>query len=554
MKLSEFINKIFNKNLKKLSSGNIVETKIIPIIFKNKDDEIIANYIADDINKNIELYKIFLKEYNAINIGDIDNKNDKTIKLKHCFDKILFKNEKKFKGSLRTDSILLIEDELRKMYQNRFECLDIAWLKENIKGNSSFIPIGGTIEHELYWNITKYIENDKLYLNCLSSLKDMDGLELLLKSKHTKEFLTKYNEKNAFKLLNWAVEVSTDHTYDNFFLKNLDIIDEAIQHTKYDAKDDINAVLNGEEMHIDYPNEKNSKLYNENNMTKTEQVLLTKKILDSFDTSGKLGEAFEEKMKKGRIFLIYPEEEKQAADTLGYLWGVSENKDDLVNKPYYEPAYDMCIIPLKCNISDVPIIIHEFVHQYYYNNTKNDNPYSLEIPSIFFEKESIKYLKENGYNVEEVFEHRKEHDSVNNYLFLKEYVRMCKIKKNGEITFENVLNEDLENILKTQLQNNPNVTNEEIVNAKNKIAQLNLRELKTLEENVGMNNVKLMVSYTIGTFIADKYNESDLVKKEMLELINNPKHSIQSILDEIAEDKKEDILNRKDNNIEKKEI
>jgi len=246
MKLSEFINKIFNKNLKKLSSGNIVETKIIPIIFKNKDDEIIANYIADDINKNIELYKIFLKEYNAINIGDIDNKNDKTLKLKHCFDKILFKNEKKFKGSLRINSILLIEDELRKMYQNRFKCLDIAWLKENIKGNSSFILIGGTIENELYWNITKYIENDKLYLNCLSSLKDMDGLELLLKSKDTKEFLTKYNEKNALKLLNWAVEVSTDHTYDNFFLKNLDIIDEAIQHTKYDAKDDINAVLNGE--------------------------------------------------------------------------------------------------------------------------------------------------------------------------------------------------------------------------------------------------------------------------------------------------------------------
>lgn len=51
MKLSEVINKIFSKNKKKLPSGNTVESKILPITFKNKDDKVIANYIADEIGK-----------------------------------------------------------------------------------------------------------------------------------------------------------------------------------------------------------------------------------------------------------------------------------------------------------------------------------------------------------------------------------------------------------------------------------------------------------------------------------------------------------------------
>ena len=63
MKLKDFINRIFGVKLKKLTSGNIVESEIIPIKYKYKNDVIIANYIRDEINQNRELYKIFLEEY-----------------------------------------------------------------------------------------------------------------------------------------------------------------------------------------------------------------------------------------------------------------------------------------------------------------------------------------------------------------------------------------------------------------------------------------------------------------------------------------------------------
>lgn len=561
IKLNELFNRFFYGRFKQLPSGNTVESSIIPIKYKDKNDFVIANYIKEEINKYSGLYKIFLGEYDAICIGDVVTEKNNILRIDPNFDKSMFRNEKKLKGWLKDPSIELLDNILDLKYRDKFPGFYMAILKENVKHNPYVSIFGSSQINDLHYNIAVYNEDDRLYLNYLSSLKDMDGLKLLVESKDVRDFLVKYNEKNALKLLNWAVESFTDHTYDDFFLKNLNIIDEAIQYTKHDAQDYIDAALKGEEKDIVLPNRNNLKSCNENNisMSKTDMVLLTKKILDSFDTSGKLGNKFEKNIMEGKIFLFYPEEKSQAADTLSYLWGVKENKNDLVNKPYYNSTCDLCVIPLTSNVSDIPIIIHEYIHQYYYNNTKHENPYSLEIPSIFFERESIRYLEENGYRqeaniLEKEFEYRKKNDSLNNYAGLRNYVHLNKIKKNGEITFENCLDDDLEVLLKQQIKNNPNVTNKEVVKAKNRIVQLKLKEFMLILKEEGMHNVQRLISYTIGTLIAEKYNESNFIKTGMLELINNPEYSIQDILNGIDKDKKEDTFIKNNKNIVEREI
>lgn len=542
MRLSEIINIILGKNKKKLPSGNIVESKILPITFKNNDDKIIANYIADEINKNSELYKVLLEDYNAIYIGNLDENNDKTLRINHNFDKNSFKSEKKHKGCLKDSAISFLDNALDEKYNSRFSDFFVSELKENIKGNYMFVPIGGVTQaDELYYNITQYSENDKLYLRNLSCLKDIDGLELLIKSKDTQDFLTKYNEKNAIKLLNWAYEFYADHSYGDFFSKNISLIEEAVQNTRYDSINEINDILY-EKKEVSQDNTI-PELDNENNisMDKTEIIKLSKKILESFDTSGKLGECFEKKILEEKILLFNQDEKNQVANTLGNLLETKDNLDDLVNRAYYSATLDRCVVPITNRVSDIPIVIHEFIHQYYSNNVKDENPYSSEIPSIFFEMESMFFLEKNGYSqatgvMQEQFIHRKKNDSFNNFFMLKELVHMCKVKKDGEITLENILSNDYEDIVKQKIKNNKSITRNEVDDAKKKIAQLNIKLLNLLQKNKDM--IRNLTSYTVGTFLAEKYNGSNIVRKRMIELITNSEYSIQDLLNEINEDNK----------------
>lgn len=551
MKLKDFINRIFGVKLKKLTSGNIVESEIIPIKYKYKNDVIIANYIRDEINQNRELYKIFLEEYDEICIGDIETEKNNVFRINHNFDRKQFKGKNE---SLKKEAIELMDNILNSKYHDRFPDFYMDILKSNIKGNYTFIPINGVKQKdELYYNITQYFENDRLYLNYLSSVNDIDGLKLLIKSKDTREFLEKYNKINALNLLNWELEFYKDHKYNDFFSKNIDIIDEAINNTMYNAKEDIIDTLVGKEKTKDFSNENQSKLDDEHstNMTKTDIFILSKKILDSFDTSGKLGKSFEEKWMKGGILLFYPEEKNQTADYLSYLWNIEDGKDKLVDHPYYNGTHDLCVIPITCEVTDIPTVIHEFIHQYYYNNTKDENPYSSEIPSIFYEMESIRYLKENGYGhianiLQEQFEDRKRNDSFNNYFVLKTYVRLNKIKRNGEITLENILDDNV--------KINSNATINDVLNAKNRIAQLDVKLLESIRNETGMDNVRKMISYTIGTLIAERYNESDFVKKEMLELINNPEYSVQKLLNGIGKEKELNAFMKISEEISEREI
>lgn len=551
MNLKDFINRIFGVRLKKLTSGNIVESEIIPIRYKEKNDVVIANYIIDEINQNRELYKIFLEEYDEICIGDVETEKNNILRIDYNFDRNRFKRKDE---SLKRETIELMDNILNSKYHERFPDFYMDILKSNIKGNYMFIPINGVKQKdELYYNITQYFENDKLYLNYLSSLNDIDGLKLLIKSKDTQEFLKKYNEINALNLLNWELEFYKDHKYNDFFSKNIDIIDEAIKNTMDNAKEDIMDILSGKENIKDSSNGKQFELDDEHstNMTKTDIFILSKKILDSFDTSGKLGKSFEKKWMNGGILLFYPEEKNQTADYLSQLWNIEDEKDKLVDHPYYNGTHDLCVIPIMCEVTDIPTVIHEFIHQYYYNNTKDENPYSSEIPSIFYEMESIRYLKENGYGhiankLQEQFEDRKRTDSFNNYFTLKTYIRLNKIKRNGEITLENILDDNF--------KINSNATTSDVINAKNKVAQLDLKLLKIIRNEIGMGNVRKLISYTIGTLIAERYNESDFVKKEMLELINNPEYSVQKLLNGIGKEKAGNLFMKDSEEISEREI
>ena len=88
----------------------------------------------------------------------------------------------------------------------------------------------------------------------------------------------------------------------------------------------------------------------------------------------------------------------------------------------------------------------------------------------------------------------------------------------------------------------------------NRIAQLDVKLLESIRNETGMDNVRKMISYTIGTLIAERYNESDFVKKEMLELINNPEYSVQKLLNGIGKEKELNSFMKNSEEISEREI
>ena len=92
MKFFESIKSFFkNLTVKKLPSGNIVETDVIPIRYSGKLDKRLAELIRDEIKRYNEFYSVFLEEYDEIHIGDIAEDTENVLRVDNEIQKSTWK-------------------------------------------------------------------------------------------------------------------------------------------------------------------------------------------------------------------------------------------------------------------------------------------------------------------------------------------------------------------------------------------------------------------------------------------------------------------------------
>lgn len=181
-------------------------------------------------------------------------------------------------------------------------------------------------------------------------MKDWENLRMLLETKDTKDFIEKYTEANLFTILNKAIELYTDRSYNNFFERNIDILWEASTNTQNSYMPALSKLLR--------------RLQEEERGESRE-----KDVLNNIDSSGKLKGFFEEKYKSGNIIIFNEKEKNEAYEVLleGFLQMSKEEMNDdetekidkireIVEKTINKPCYLMgfCVVPIKNDITDIP--------------------------------------------------------------------------------------------------------------------------------------------------------------------------------------------------------
>ena len=201
-KIKKFIEKI---NIKKLPSINIIQTEVIPIIYKTKSEEKIAEIIRQTINQDSDIYKIFLNKYEAICIGETESSFNNILRCNNLENNLIHEKKKFREQIIKNKAKYWLDDTIDEIYKDRFP-VSIQTIKSDYKNKeNSIIYYGMTQSDDFYYTIVQKKENSKLFFRFLCDKKDKKGIELLVNSKNDNEFIEKYTEENLYSILNWAV-------------------------------------------------------------------------------------------------------------------------------------------------------------------------------------------------------------------------------------------------------------------------------------------------------------------------------------------------------------
>lgn len=576
MKIFDIIKKFINSiRTPKLPAPKQVETKVIPIICGGANNERILSVLKKEIDKYSDFYKVFLNEYDGICINGSENEfiNPLIIEDVKIMDHMTFINPKDnsrithvYTDEDKASQILsTFENKLLAKYDNA-SGLVFDMMRKEYEKKLEYSYRDKEKEENFYRSIIKKSEVSN-YDSYLCSIRDWKGLRMLFESKDVKDFIERYTESNLFTILNKAIELYTDRSYNNFFEKNIDLIYESYNLTKSDFNSGIKKFLDsvlfvannlqGGESKEDFlklldeheKNEENKERNRTNNIEiERERIIkLVNEVLNYIDPEQNLRGVFLEKVESGRIIMFNEQEKDDAIEKLEKIMRTKEKSEKYVIKSAcYLPGYDVCIIPITNRITDVPTIIHEFIHQYHHC-TKKVQEYSTEIPSVFFEKVAIDYLVDNGFKqcediLQNSFFSRKENDAFNNET-ISSFIKMTKIKHDeGEITLQNVLTDkaaQFQNKLEQLVYKGRSITDTKKECAKNLINSFANRSREKDDEIVKV------CSYSLGTYFAEKYCNDSSVSKEMLKLINDPEYSLQDLISSV--EKKDHDLEEKQN-------
>lgn len=558
MSFIDYIKKFFNKtNTKELPSSNIIETEIIPIKYKNKYGEYFAEFIKEEINNNQDFYKVFLEEYDGICIGDVECDFKNVLKVENDISNLEWRTASNYKLESRVCD-LFGESILLKYSENK-NCPKFQDIRPSFYNNSSILK-NEKVEKIFYQLITTDGWNINYYDKYLCSIKDWKGLKILLESNDYNEFKEKYIDENLFTMLNKAIEIYTDRSEDNFFEKNIDVISKAVDLTKVNLREfsekymervsfvvnNINKEKNKMEEVERLLKEYDSKELNKENNIEIDNnkiIELVDEILNNIDSTENLSKYFKEKIDLGKMIIYNENEKNKTFENLEKIFKSRDKAENSMNKDaHYVVDDDICIIPINNHITDVPKVIHEFIHQYNFNR-KSVTYYPEEIPSVYFEKVAINYLINNGFEqyadiLENGFTKRKENDASNNVLVINRFVDITKTKKDdGLITMQNILSDDTAKKINF-IEHNLYEEKRSIVDTKREYAKSVIRSFANRSGKLNR-DIRTFCSYSLGTYFADKYSDDEKMKKRMYELINNPEYTLQNLIDDSKKQEKE---------------
>lgn len=562
-----------------MSDKNYITTLTGKKIFYNKIYGIeAAELVKEELDKNVNLYNALLYEYNAIAIGECLGADGKVLKIE------------KLRKPKKDKNYICVDDYVKKLIDSISSQYTNPYSKQILEKRIiyQFAPEIQGYEHLLYSAVIEQKGNLDSYTEYLYMIKDYDGIKLLCQSSDVREFEKKYLFNNLEKLLNKSFDLFIDKSEDNFLVKNISLITEAINFTgteenfsqalwynelcnierkiKRNEMDDLNKqkcfesikkVMNDAEM-PQFIKRKCQSIIEEKNMyiNDKEIIRLVKEFLSSIDEDGELENFFEKKIKEGK-FILYNDD------------NIEEKKEEVRNKipenlqskisdffdesSLYVPSVDLCFISMKNKITDVSTIVHEFIHQYRYNKN-NHSAYSGEVTSIFFEKLCGEYLINNGWGtykdeIRDDYTSRIINDCVNNCCELKQYINLlnCKLNK-GVISLDDVLSDELAMKL-NKLEFEAGMPEVDSVN--NIRARKILEAKKVIEKNVKANmesiiKKRALYSYAIGTYIASKYLNNEKVIKGMLELVKRTDVKLENIIGNLDNRNTFDTINVKE--------
>ena len=232
---------------------------------------------------------------------------------------------------------------------------------------------------------------------------------------------------------------------------------------------------------------------------------------------------------------------------------------EFLENQFYMESEDSIKVDAENGINTVIVLVHEFIHRCVAENKSHifkeeSESIFCEIPSIYFERQAMKYLIENGYDslkeeLNEFNTFRELLNKENSLLDVEGFLDIVKFyKQNCIIKDENVMNLIKEKSVFTTVF----VSSLEIgKKSSNMLKVINQEELYAVLLNYrSSKKSSALLSYTLGVFLADKHYDDKYYFEKMLKYVKgelSDKKELMSLLDideNVEEFERKDIIQK----------
>lgn len=424
------------------------ENGFIDIEYNNRIGEYKAKLLLEYFNKNEGFYKYFLKKRKKIIIGYENNTS---------LDEIYIDN---YPVGINTTNILM-----QLLNDTRNKAMYITYLIKRIDKNEELVS---EIESLNFLKNT-FLKNlvDSKRIDFFDYLDLMDGKFINLELFYEK-LMVDIAFKNGWygwldlymqgENLDEIRQYILKDIYNQYSIKlfNMLLDRQANELRKYSTNNtcflESNLIPLKNLFEVEFPkilsrfSKDNSDNYHQRKVSREEIIELVIEFLYSIDDSNTLVNEFKTNLDNGRIILWnqtdtnerrlmstkllkFNEKDIDGAACLEKYDKFGNLKDYLVN------------IPLTYNISDVPMIIHEFfhLHNILYDGKKRKDRILEETPSIYFEKLAETYLNSKGYSKNDININFRVIDSIKNLELVMPVINYLKVYMDNGIITEDML-------------------------------------------------------------------------------------------------------------------
>lgn len=189
-----------------------------------------------------------------------------------------------------------------------------------------------------------------------------------------------------------------------------------------------------------------TKCNNKTKIAKWQVIDTVKDILTELDPSEEWKNIYEQALNNNIIIYLNELSHEEIAQ-FKRINGININLESIKNTCFFpDTGRSYIILNYEGYLTDISTTIHEIIHYIsrYYNNNQKEIPLLRELPSMFYEIYTLKYLYSFGYNQEELAEANinrltDTYKSIEDIKLLVDYLKILIDK--GHLTEEDIINE-----------------------------------------------------------------------------------------------------------------